>query len=78
MTDNGKDSMRNCIVAYTNLKLETVGCKDVPVKDMHTDDDWEVMKKAFEQKDLLSLVQIMAIGFANGVKHERENHKSAL
>lgn len=77
MADNEKDSMRNCIVAYTNLKLETVDCKDVPVKDMHTADDWEIMKKAFEGKNHLNLIQIMAIGFANGVKYERENHKSA-
>lgn len=78
MADNEKDSMRNCIVAYTNLKLETVGCKDVSVKDMYTEDDWEIMKKAFEDKNHLNLIQIMAIGFVNGIKYEREKQKSAL
>lgn len=69
---------KNDVLEYVEKKLDEVGYKDLPVREMYSKEDWEVTKKARKEEKILDTMYIMAIGFANGVKYERENHKSAL
>lgn len=67
-----KNDILDCALSYAKLKLEMVGCEDLSAKIIRTDDDWLVAEKAFKEESLWGLVYILCIGFANGVKYERE------
>lgn len=38
-------------------------------------EDFEIIKDVYEEEKTLAIIQILSIGFANGVKYERENCK---
>lgn len=59
----------NSVLEYVQNKLNDLGLKDLPVSEMYSDEDWENAKKAYEEGDLLSLMYILALGFANGVNY---------
>lgn len=69
---------KRIVLEYVEKKLDEIGCKDLPVNEMYSKEDWEVAQKSRKEEKILDTMYIMAIGFANGVKYERENHNSAL
>lgn len=60
----------NEVLEYVESKLIEAGLKILPISEIYSKEDWEMAKKACKEENLLGIVHILAIGFANGFLHK--------
>ena len=70
-----KEKQRNQLLEYTNKRLEEIGMKQCPVSSFFSNDDLEEARKIYKNCDILDMVYIFAIGFANGIEYERTKNQ---
>lgn len=59
---------------YACEKIEKAGCGDVPVSEMCSGDELNMLMEYGEEHKNLSILYASAIGFSNGVEWSRKNN----
>lgn len=61
---------------YAEKKIDEIGCKDTPCCDMYGYDEIKMLSDFSKTDRYMAIFYALAIGFANGVKWERDSGKT--
>lgn len=63
--------MKKELEKYAIGRIAEVGCANLPVAEMYTNEQWEMISNLARQDSIAAVFNALVIGFANGVEYGR-------